>query len=52
LEQDIEEGPEQIKISTIHSAKGLEYRYVFIVGVVHLRFPSRERRDPIELPDA
>ncbi len=52
LEQDIEEGPEQIKISTIHSAKGLEYRYVFIVGVIHLRFPSRERKDPIELPEA
>ena len=52
LEQDIEEGPETITVSTIHGAKGLEYRFVFIVGAVHLRFPSRERKDPIELPDA
>lgn len=51
LEQDIEEGPDMVTVSTIHSAKGLEYRYVFIVGVVHLRFPSRERKDPIELPE-
>lgn len=50
LEQDIEEGPEQIKISTIHSAKGLEYRFVFIIGVVHLRFPTRERKEAIEIP--
>lgn len=50
LAQNIEEGPENITVSTIHSAKGLEYRFVFIVGLVHLRFPTRERRDPIELP--
>ncbi|MBI4090399.1 MAG: ATP-dependent helicase [Candidatus Komeilibacteria bacterium] len=50
LEQDIEEGPEQIKLSTIHSAKGLEYRFVFVIGVVHLRFPTRERKEAIEIP--
>ena len=52
LEQDIEAGPDQITISTVHGAKGLEYRYVFIANVVHLRFPTRERKDPIELPEA
>ena len=50
LEHDIEEGPENITVSTIHGAKGLEYRFVFVIGLVHLRFPSRERKDPIELP--
>lgn len=50
--QDIEEGPETIKIMTIHGSKGLEFDYVFIVGLVHLRFPSIERADAIELPDA
>jgi DNA helicase-2/ATP-dependent DNA helicase PcrA len=52
LTQDIEEGPETIKIMTIHGSKGLEFSYVFIVGLVHLRFPSIERSDPIELPTA
>ncbi|MEK7584121.1 MAG: UvrD-helicase domain-containing protein, partial [Patescibacteria group bacterium] len=52
LEHDIEEGPENITVSTIHGAKGLEYRFVFVIGLVHLRFPSRERKDPIELPQA
>ncbi len=52
LEVDVESGPEAVKIMTIHSAKGLEFRYVFIVQMVDRRFPSIERRDPIELPDA
>ncbi|MFH0873991.1 MAG: ATP-dependent DNA helicase [Candidatus Komeilibacteria bacterium] len=50
--QDIEEGPDTVKIMTIHGAKGLEFKYVFIIGLVHLRFPSIERGDPIELPNA
>lgn len=52
LEQDIEEGPENIKILTIHGAKGLEWRYVFLVGLVHLRFPTIGRQEPIQLPEA
>ena len=36
---------------TIHAAKGLEFKYVFIVNLVDKRFPSIERKDPIELPD-
>jgi len=50
LDLAIEEGPETIKVMTIHGAKGLEFKYVFIVGLVHLKFPSIERSDPIELP--
>ncbi len=47
---DPNQGPESIKLLTIHSAKGLEFKNVFIVNMVHLRFPSTERKDPIELP--
>ena len=36
---------------TVHSAKGLEFEYVFIPNLVDRRFPTTERRDPIELPD-
>jgi len=48
---DPEEGPDVIKVMTIHSAKGLEFKYVFLVNMVDKRFPSIERKDPIELPD-
>lgn len=51
LETDLEAGPEAVKIMTIHKAKGLEFKYVFIVGMVHMRFPSMNRRDPIMIPD-
>ncbi len=50
LPTDAEEGPETVKVITVHSAKGLEWRYVFLVQLVDRRFPSVERREPIELP--
>jgi DNA helicase II / ATP-dependent DNA helicase PcrA len=49
---DPNQGPESIKIMTIHSSKGLEFNNVFIVNMVHLRFPSIERKEAIELPTA
>jgi len=52
LSVDPESGPEMIKIMTVHAAKGLEFKYVFIVNMVDLRFPTTERKDPIALPDA
>jgi len=51
LEFDPEQGPDMIKIMTIHGAKGLEFKYVFLANMVDKRFPSIERKDPIELPD-
>ncbi len=51
LEFDPEQGPEMIKVMTIHGAKGLEFRYVFLVSMVDKRFPTIERKDPIELPE-
>lgn len=48
---NFEEGPEAIKILTVHSSKGLEFEYVFMVNLVDKKFPTIERKDPIELPD-
>jgi len=52
LEFDPEKGPDMIKVMTIHGAKGLEFKYVFIVNMVDRRFPTDQRKDPIELPEA
>ncbi|MFA6909447.1 MAG: 3'-5' exonuclease, partial [Patescibacteria group bacterium] len=46
-----EEGPDAVKIMTVHAAKGLEFTYVFMVNLVDKRFPTIERKDPIEIPD-
>ena len=51
LEFDPEQGPEMIKVMTIHGAKGLEFKYVFLVNMVDKRFPSVDRKDLIELPE-
>lgn len=50
LQSLIEEGPESVRVMTVHQAKGLEFRYVFIVNLVDKRFPSLERKEPIEVP--
>lgn len=52
LDLDLEAGPEAVKVMTIHKAKGLEFRYVFVAGLVDKRFPSINRRDPIQIPDS
>ncbi len=45
-------GPESLKLLTVHSAKGLEFEYVFIPNMVDQRFPTRARNDQIEIPTA
>jgi len=50
LEFDLEQGPETVKIMTIHGAKGLEFKYVFVVNMVDKRFPTIARGEQIELP--
>lgn len=62
IEMEIESGEEgkidfepfeeenKVKILTVHKAKGLEFKYVFIVNLVKLRFPTISRKEPIELP--
>lgn len=39
-----------VNILTIHSSKGLEFPVVFLVNLVSLRFPTRERREQIPIP--
>lgn len=51
LSPDVEFGPEALKILTVHASKGLEFKYVFVVGLVDKRFPTIERKEPILLPD-
>ena len=34
-----------------HAAKGLEFNTVFIVGAAQNKFPSINRKDPIEMPE-
>jgi DNA helicase II / ATP-dependent DNA helicase PcrA len=45
-------GPESLKLLTVHSAKGLEFEYVFIPNMVDQRFPTRTRGEQIEIPEA
>jgi len=45
-------GPESLKLLTVHSAKGLEFEYVFIPNMVDQRFPTRARGEQIEIPSA
>ncbi|MGH7245496.1 MAG: ATP-dependent helicase [Candidatus Levyibacteriota bacterium] len=40
-----------VNILTIHASKGLEFSVVFLVNLVNQRFPSRERREQIPIPD-
>jgi len=45
-------GPESLKVLTIHAAKGLEFEYVFVINLVDQKFPTRSRKDSIEIPEA
>ena len=40
-----------VNIMTIHAAKGLEFKAVFLVNLVSGRFPSRQRSEIIPIPD-
>ena len=41
-----------VNLLTVHAAKGLEFPVVFLVNLVSDRFPTRNRKDPLPLPDA
>ncbi|MEI8335039.1 MAG: ATP-dependent DNA helicase, partial [Chloroflexota bacterium] len=47
---DLDDDVDAVSVLTVHKAKGLEFRVVFLVGLVAGRFPSSGRREPIELP--
>jgi DNA helicase-2/ATP-dependent DNA helicase PcrA len=50
VEADLDQ--DAVNILTIHKAKGLEFRVVFLVGLVQGKFPLPRRSQQIELPDA
>ena len=39
-----------VRVLTVHKAKGLEFQVVFLVNLVQEKFPSRRRRDALDLP--
>ena len=41
-----------VNVLTVHKAKGLEFRVVFMVSLVSQRFPVPHRKEQIELPAA
>jgi DNA helicase-2/ATP-dependent DNA helicase PcrA len=43
---------EAVNLLTVHRAKGLEWPVVFMVSLIHQKFPHTRRGDPIELPPA
>jgi len=48
-EAELEE--EAVNVLTVHKAKGLEFDIVFLVSLIADRFPGRERREKIPVPD-
>ncbi len=40
-----------VNILTVHSAKGLEFKVVFMVNLVSQRFPTVEKREQIPIPE-
>jgi DNA helicase II / ATP-dependent DNA helicase PcrA len=39
-----------VNILTVHSAKGLEFRIVFLVNLTEERFPTRHKKETISIP--
>jgi len=48
-EADLDE--DAVNVLTVHKAKGLEFGAVFLVGLIEDRFPGRERRERVPVPD-
>jgi DNA helicase-2/ATP-dependent DNA helicase PcrA len=48
-EADLDE--DAVTVLTVHKAKGLEFGTVFLVSLIEDRFPGRERRERIPVPD-
>lgn len=40
-----------VNLLTVHSAKGLEFPVIFLTNLIEGRFPSRDRKEQIPIPD-
>lgn len=47
---EVDPDQDAVGIMTVHAAKGLEFKVVFLVNLVSERFPARDRGELIELP--
>ena len=43
--------PDAVQLSTLHAAKGLEFKHVFLIGVEEGVLPHRESLDPVKLEE-
>ncbi|WP_153111980.1 UvrD-helicase domain-containing protein [Propionivibrio limicola] len=43
--------PDAVQLSTLHAAKGLEFKHVFLIGVEEGVLPHRESMDPVKLEE-
>ena len=51
LDKQTDEDYDAVQLSTLHAAKGLEYKNVFLVGVEEGILPHRESLDPTKLEE-
>ena len=51
LDKQNDEDYDAVQLSTLHAAKGLEYRHVFLVGIEEGILPHRESLDPAKLEE-
>lgn len=51
LKQDFAD-EDMVKVMTVHAAKGLEFKYVFVVNLVDKKFPTINRGEKISIPEA
>jgi DNA helicase-2/ATP-dependent DNA helicase PcrA len=49
--EDSDSLDDAVSVLTVHRAKGLEFRLVFVVGLVDGRFPHPDRRGRLSLPE-
>lgn len=48
---DFDSDIDAVSLMTVHASKGLEWPVVFVVNMVSDRFPSRDRREKIPIPE-
>jgi DNA helicase-2/ATP-dependent DNA helicase PcrA len=47
---DLDPDADAVAVLTVHKAKGLEFPFVFMPGLVAGRFPTHSRREPLSIP--